>query len=51
VEQPQNFDVALTLVGSNAGQHEVPALVTVSSHMERKHPFYELVSMHPSASA
>ncbi|HXJ38992.1 MAG TPA: hypothetical protein VNH18_06920 [Bryobacteraceae bacterium] len=42
VEQPQNFDVALTLVGCNAEQYEVPALVTVSCYMERKQPSSDL---------
>jgi hypothetical protein len=42
VEQPQNFGVALTLVGSNAEQHEVPALVTVSCYVERRQPSSDL---------
>lgn len=44
VEQPQNLDVALTLAGSNAEQHKVSALVTVSCHVERKQPFADLTA-------
>src|ERR1700726_4656818 len=42
VKQPKNFDGPPTLVPSNAAQHEVPALVANSCHMQREYPFPDL---------